>query len=142
MGVYAGDARAGRDAVWPFWRPALAVDGRQLRGVELWRVAWRAVGRRLQWEPAIACECESGPCDHAPDETIALGAQVPAGLWSSCPRALARHPILTTAAEVDSLARLSPLSHWPDGWAAGVVECLQALAAEREWQADQAARKA
>ncbi len=92
------------------------------------------------WTPAVECECESGPCTAAPSDPIALGAEVPIGEWATCPRALARHPMLAAAAQVDAIAEISPLAQWPDTWAAGVVQCLQALHAERRWALAQQTR--
>lgn len=72
---------------------------------------------------------------------MALGKDVAIGVWSVCPRAALRHPMLDAAAEVLENARISPLSGWPDTYSAGVVECVRALATERQIAAAEAMRE-
>lgn len=62
---------------------------------------------------------------------MAIGAGLPIGVWSLCPRALIRHPMLEAAAQLDAMADVSPLCLWPDTYSAGVVDCLLALRIER-----------
>lgn len=39
--------------------------------------------------------------------------------------------MIAYASTLDALADISPLSAWPDGYGAGVVDCLLALRTER-----------
>ena len=64
--------------------------------------------------------------------TVLEETDLPAGVWSVCPHGQLRHPMLTAALQLDELAQVSPLCQWPDGYSAGVVECVLALRRERE----------
>lgn len=72
---------------------------------------------------------------------MALGTGLAFGVWSVCPRAIIRHPMLEAAAAIDAIADISPLSGWPDTYSAGVVDCLLALRQERARAAEEAARE-
>ena len=81
-------------------------------------------------------------CGSQHPDLMALGKDVAIGVWSRCPRAMLRHPMLDAAAIVSDSARISPLWQWPDSYSAGVVECVKALAAEREIAQIEAMREA
>lgn len=66
---------------------------------------------------------------------MALGPDVPIGVWSGCPRGAIRHPMLIAALEIDAQAQISPLHAWPDTYSAAVVDCLCALHTERRLNA-------
>lgn len=97
----------------------------------LWRLLWRLLFRERALLPVPICDCTAGPCAR-PGESLMMGADLPAGVWSACPHGQLRHPMLTTALHLDELAQVSPLCQWPDGYSAGVVECVLALRRERE----------
>jgi len=71
-----------------------------------------------------------------------MGADLPGGLWLTCPRAVVRDPMLWRAAGLCALADVSPLAGWPDAYSVGMVECMAALRLEQREDAARAAREA
>lgn len=79
--------------------------------------------------PRVLLGCASLPRWHAVPET-ARG--VPSLDWSVCPLDLFGHPLVSGVFLVDELAKVAPLSGWPDRFTAWAVGGLLALRRHRE----------
>lgn len=74
--------------------------------------------RKRQQMSALLLGC---PGDGRPHAVSPEAAQVADLDWSACPLCLLRGPHLAMTEQLDRLAKVSPLSGWPDRYAAWAV---------------------
>lgn len=107
--------------------------------IDLGSRAWREASGAEEMETAIKaflwpqdillthrCECQSGPCDNAPQGSI-NGRRL-----SLCPRGLQRQPYFQAVVNLVAALDAGAVEGWPTRFGAGIVDGVHSFRALRE----------